>query len=176
MSRTEFTAKQRIARGLCPKCGEEAAPYYLCQKCRDYDAIRRMLKLMDKRGMVTSTKKGTSSYWRMNPDWDDKSDNFSWKPRMWELKDSDRRRKPRFRGVPIEIENAVTACLVSIGRPASIEEILEAWAKLKTSNRSGTIESNLVNIIVAKDKMSAKLARRAGRARRAEAGAGAVQS
>lgn len=163
--------KQRIAKGLCPRCGKEAAPYYLCDHCRGIDGISRMLKLMAKREVVTSEKRGRHTYWKIDPRYNEALDNFTWRPRMWDLKDSDRRRKPRFRGVPIEIENAVRAALTMLDRPASIEEIMEAWAKLKTSNRDGTIESNLVEIIVSKNKRAEKLARRAERAHKSECGA-----
>ena len=33
----------RVDHGLCPQCGKEAAPYYLCFDCRQLGAMSRML-------------------------------------------------------------------------------------------------------------------------------------
>src|SRR4051812_7314536 len=39
--------QERTAKGLCPRCGEEAAPYYLCQKHRDIAKIARIMKRVE---------------------------------------------------------------------------------------------------------------------------------
>lgn len=155
-------AKQRSAKGLCPRCGEEAAPYSLCSKHRLEARIHRYLKRSVKVKCVEQIGTGRHARYRIPEGWEGRFDAVRWQTINYE---TDRRFLPRIARVPVEIENAIVAAMVSIGRPCTIEEILEAWAKLKSKGRAGTIEGNILYIIQSKDKRAEKLARRARAAR-----------
>jgi hypothetical protein len=153
---TTAREKERIAKGLCPRCGKEAAPYYLCQSCRYGDRIVRMLNRGHKGGGFKKERRGNTNYWSIG----DASaiDKIKWQP---DPKPGDKRRLPRFRGVPIEIEQAVLGALESIGRPATLEEIIAAWVRLKADRGGGAVSHHLVAIIKADDRRARKNARRA---------------
>lgn len=80
----------------------------------------------------------------------------------WHLPETDKRGRPRLRGISVDVEATLVAVIERIGRPCALEEILSAWGKLR-DRRTAPLASDLATIIAAKDKREAKMKRRAQR-------------
>jgi hypothetical protein len=75
------------------------------------------------------------------------------------LPETDRRGRPRLRGISVDVEATLVAIVGRIGRPCTLEEITEAWGRLR-DRRSSPLPSDLAVIIAAKDKRERKMAKR----------------
>jgi hypothetical protein len=165
------TAQERLRKGLCPRCGKEAAPYRLCRDHRLMDMLARCMRAGAQAGHVTavrSTGRGRSILWGLS----DKGkaaaaapnrDNSSWNFRAafegragWE----DKRYRPRLGGVPADIEREISNILIAFGRPATIDEIVAAWGKLRETRMHKSVAGDLVALIAAERKRNARNAKR----------------
>jgi hypothetical protein len=154
--------QKRILAGQCPLCGKEAAPYRLCYDHRQEERLVRCLKRGEKYEYFNSEKRADGKrYWTVGKKADDPATREHM--RKWSvpiiLPETDRRGRPRLRGIPVDVEATLIAVVTRIGRPCTIEEISEAWGRLR-DRRSSPLPSDLATIIAAKDKRERKMARR----------------
>lgn len=155
--------QERLAKGQCPQCGKEAAPYYLCYGCRQSVRITRCLKRGARLGAISVMGSGPKALYSIPKGRTDdaKREWGKWSTKV-ALPETDGRSKPRIRNIRIDVEKTLLNVIGFIGRPCTIGEITEAWGKLRTK-RDAPLANDLGRIIVAAEKRSAKLARRAAR-------------
>lgn len=155
--------QQRILAGQCPLCGKEAAPFRFCYDHRQKSRIERMLNRADKHGYFKSEKRADGHrYWHLGPNVDDpavKEYMGKWAIPI-NLPETDRRGRPRLRGISVDVEATIVEVMKRIGRPCTVEEISAAWGKLR-DRRSSPLVTDLASIVAAKDKRERKMARRA---------------
>lgn len=166
MTSGKIAAKDRVAHGLCPACGKEAAPYRFCFDCRQMQRLTRSLKrgvqhgVLQFMGGATRLTKNTL-IWK-GAKFDDEAAKKEL--RKWStpvvLPESDGRSKPRLRGITVDVEATLLKVMGFIGRPCTIDEIISAWGKLR-DRRSAPLAHDLGRIIVADERRKAKNARRA---------------
>jgi hypothetical protein len=168
-----IAVKDRVAHGLCPACGNEAAPYRLCYECRQKARLDRGLKKGVRLGVLNVLGAGKNAMWSLNKGASTEATE-RWKKwgTPWHLPETDGRSKPRLRGMRVDVEATLIRVIEFIARPCSLEEILSAWGKLR-EKRSSPLPNDLGRIIVAADKRARKAARRAEAFRKSEAGASA---
>ncbi len=153
----------RILAGQCPLCGKEAAPFRLCYDHRQEGRLVRSLKRGERHEYFNSEKRADGKrYWTVGKkinDPDIRNYMGKWSIPL-HLPESDRRGRPRLKGIPVDVEALLIAIITQIDRPCTIEEITAAWGKLR-DRRSSPLASDLATIIAAKDKREAKMAKRA---------------
>lgn len=154
-------AQDRILRGQCPNDGKEAAPFRLCYDCRQSSRVRRALKKGAKYGVFKSLGKGKHSLWMIG----DKSNNpealrkSNRNGTPFHLPDTDRRGRPRLRGITVDVEATLMQVVGHIGRPCTIEEITFAWGKLR-DRRISPLPTDLARLIKAEDKRKRRAEKR----------------
>lgn len=148
--------KERVAKGLCPRCGKEAAPYYLCARCRRADKFRRVLNSGAKHGAVTKKRSDED---RRTHLWSLADRDVDWSYN--EAREDDRRCLPRLRNVPIDVEAELIEILREEGKSMREDEIMAAWGKLRLRNGKGSIARQLAYLIEAEQKRRARAAARA---------------
>ena len=151
----------RIDHGLCPLCGKESAPYYLCEDHRTYQAVGRMMKLMAKRGIVKDH--GRTGYsiplgWN-GPD----VSEFQWRPRMGELRPGDKRLRPRLGRMPVDLDETLIGIFREAGRRLTIEEIYEAWGKLRSRRKTESLAGDMAALIRAQRRRDERNGKRLAR-------------
>lgn len=155
--------QQRILAGQCPLCGKEAAPWRLCYDHRFSSRIGNVLRKGVRLGALR--KDDQRRYFIGD---ESKSAQF----RKWgtpvHLPETDRRGRPRLRGISVDVEGTLVAIITRIGRPCTIEEITSAWGKLR-DRRTSPLVSDLATIIAATDKRAKKMAKRAAAVTQASA-------
>ena len=147
--------QERVAKGLCPTCGKEAAPYYLCADHRLTGKIERILRRVHAAGGVTREKRGVKAYWSMGDR--EAWDRLAWRP---DPKDGDKRLRPRIRGVPVDVEATVIEIMRSLDRPCTTEEIVAAWGRLRTERQHATVAGDVAALIEAQRRREARNAKR----------------
>lgn len=157
--------RERISQGLCPNCGKESAPFHLCQDCRFGNKITAILRRGEKVGGFKSERKGRDTYWSIGAN-QRALDTIKWRA---DPKPGDKRLLPRIGRIPMQIEDTIIAALMSLDRPATIEEIRCAWVKLKANRGGGSLSSHVLQIIEAARRRGEKNARRAEIAHRSVA-------
>jgi hypothetical protein len=151
-------AKERAEKGLCPQCGKEAAPYYLCADHRTIAMVGRAMNRAEKYGGVTKEKRGGKAYWRIR---DMAAIEGNWRPCGWDLDPNDKRLRPRLGRVPIEVDRELLRLAYDMGCPFTTEEIIAAWGRLREQRKAGTIAGNMAAIIKAQRRRDERNARRA---------------
>ena len=160
--RTKQRIRERVANGQCPRCGEEAAPYYLCHKHRQEGRIIRALNRGAKVGFLTKEKIGRDVYFNLG----DQTVTAKWgSTPISGLPDSDKRSRPRLRGVRVDVEQTLLNVIRFIGRPCTLEEIQAAWGRLR-DRRDSPLPNDLGRLIAAEDRRAARNARRAALAQK----------
>lgn len=151
--------QERVSKGLCPRCGEEAAPYRLCFACRQKDRLTRALKRGAKSGMFIGEKDARGQWlWKVG--------DPSKHDRRWETtvvpKETDRRFLPRMRGAPVDVEAEVVRLLQSVGLPMDVDDIVEAWGRLRADGKRkhGSVAADIRAIILAKRRREQRAVRR----------------
>lgn len=151
-------AQERIAKGQCPNCGKEAAPYYLCGNCADRQKVYRVLREGERAGGFKGERRGKLKYWSIR---DTKIlDDLVARSRS-PAKLGDKRLQPRLRGFRVDVEATLLEVIRHVGRPMHTEEIIEAWGKLR-DRRTSPLAHDLARIVAAEDKRKRKAARQAG--------------
>lgn len=148
--------EDRIAKGQCPDCGKEAAPYRLCYACRFKGKIVRVLNRAEKVGSFTSEMRGRDKYWKLGAD-PDAMNRLKWRA---DPKPGDRRTAPRLHGSRVDVEGTLIEIIKVIGRPCTLEEIQQAWGQLR-ERRNNPLASDLATIIKAADKRARRAMKRA---------------
>lgn len=162
--------KHRISHGLCPNCGGEAAPYYLCAECRFRQRIRRTLNLMKRKGVLrTEGERRSDKRWFVTPNSQEIMDSTKWYP---DPQPGDKRLEPRLGGKIVDVCETLVGILRDMGKPATIEELVHAWGKLREKRKTASLAGDMTTIIEAKRRQDRKAAKRAAAAAR-HAGASA---
>lgn len=153
--------RQRILAGLCPTCGKESAPYYLCADHRFQKKIEHILKRATKSNALTVERKGRSNYYSLG-------DEAAFRKIKWRAdpKDSDKRLRPRLGRVVVDVEDELYRLLSDMGRPATIEEIVQAWGRLREKRKTGSLAGDINQIITAERKRQQRNAKRLLHAKR----------
>lgn len=151
--------EDRIAKGQCPNDGKEAAPYRLCFDCRQQLRINRSLNRGARLGALTVLGTGAAALFSINKNASEGA-NRQWG--KWSTKvilpENDGRGKPRLRGQRVDVEATLIKVIEFIGRPCTIDEISEAWGRLR-SKRTSPLASDLACIIRAADKRKRRAAK-----------------
>lgn len=147
--------QKRILAGQCPLCGKEAAPYRLCY---DHRFGQRLVRNLKKGVRVGALKIDLLKRYTIADD--SKTQEWCKNSTKIVLPKSDRRGRPRLRGIQVDIEETLLKIIERIGRPCTIEEITAAWGRLR-DRRSAPLASDLATIIAAKDKRERRMAKRA---------------
>ena len=150
--------KDRVANGLCPRCGEESAPYYLCGKHRLEARLIRALKRGTRKGGFIETR-GTDNRPRYKIGDETKLD-MRWQTQIVPP-DNDGRFKPRIGRVPVDVERTLLKLLTAANKPCTIEEIMAAWGKLRTERKHDSVVGDMVAIIAAQRRRAERMAKRA---------------
>jgi hypothetical protein len=129
-----------------------------------------MLKRGERHGAIKSDRRTDGLYFSAGDRIDDHEAIRLWQRwnTAWNLPDSDKRGRPRLRGIQVDVEATLIAVIQRIGRPCTLEEIKEAWGRLR-ERRSSPLPSDLAVIIAAKDRREAKMKKRARQINSAEA-------
>lgn len=146
--------QERVAKGLCPNCGKEAAPYYLCWNCRAKARFRRTLDRGAKVGALSKERRADGVYFSLPKVRPEKTAKWGSTP-VTGLPDSDGRSQPKLRGVRVDVEATLIEVIRVIDRPCTIEEIMAAWGKLR-DRRNSPLPVDLAAIIAAQDKRERK--------------------
>lgn len=156
--------QERAAKGLCPNCGKEAAPYYLCAECRFKAKIIRVMNRVEKAGALRKERRGRDTMWSMaywgndrltKEDVDGIIEKMRWHP---DPKEGDGRLRPRLGKIPVDVEKELFALMTEMARPATIEEIVAAWGRLREKRRTSSAAGDLARIIEAQRKRERKAA------------------
>jgi hypothetical protein len=151
--------QERIAGGLCPECGEEAAPYLLGWGCRLKPRLNRALARGVKIGFLQRSLDARFSI-AGTPSNSAQREWLKWSTPLV-LGEDDGRGKPRMRGMRVDVEATLSKVMEHIGRPCTIDEIVAAWGKLR-AKRTNPLAGDLGRLIVADAKRARKqLARQA---------------
>lgn len=157
----KILVKDRVSNGLCPQCGKEAAPYRLCYDCRQLGRLTRALEKGRRLGVLNALGRGKNALWAINknapPGAEERMGKWG---TPWHLPDSDGRSAPRLRGIRVDVEATLIKVVEFIGRPATTDEIVQAWGRLR-DKRSSPLPNDLGRIIAAADKRARKAAKRA---------------
>lgn len=150
--------KERANKGLCPNCGELAAPYYLCDDCHVRVQIGKFMKAMVNQGVFEVVPDGNrpgARRWRaVSPfrDFDEVRYNGL---DLWE------RAPPRLRGVPADLNKEVLGILARSKSGMTVEDVAVAWVKLRRKPGQTNAASGIVAIMHAEDKRARKMKRNA---------------
>ncbi len=151
--------QERVSNGLCPRCGKPAAPYYYCSEHRFDASLGRVLRRGQKLGVFDSEKRPGDkrlNWWTIGPNELKPSD---WRAQGSQLRDSDKRLRPRLKGIPVDVEKTLISMMRAIGKPLMIEEIEVAWGRLRTSRKHETVAGDLKALIVAQQRRERRLAK-----------------
>ena len=156
--------KYRIDHGLCPACGKEAAPYYLCERCRHQDSLRKMLHKMADHGIIDRHKEGRDLYWcppskppPVTPDllrfWNANT--------IWDMDPDDPRRRPRLGRRPVDLMDTLIGIFREANRPLQEAEVIAAWAKLRSKRKTQSLAGDMTALINAQRRRDERNAKRA---------------
>jgi len=150
----------RISYGMCPLCGLEAAPYYLCFACRQIKSLSRTLNRMHDAGIVAKSRKGRNSLWHVEKD---KIDDVAVMDVRGSLlvgiKDGDKRLRPRMGGRPIDLDETLMSIFAVAGKPLTEDEVYFAWGNLRTTRKRASLASDMAAIINAQRKRDRRAAK-----------------
>lgn len=158
-------AQERLAKGLCPRCGEEAAPYRLCFSHRAEEMIRRCLRNGVTAGAIDAVREGGRVTYGLTKAGEDKTAPWDFRAAFegkagW----NDKRYKPRLGRIPVDVEAELIGIFTRLARPATIDEILAAWGKLRQERKHRTAAGDLAAIIAAERRRNERAAKRLTRA------------
>jgi hypothetical protein len=119
---------------------------------------------MERKGVLrTEGDKPRDRRWFLTPDSEEKIASTRWYP---EAKEGDRRLKPRLGGKIVDVCNTLVGLLREMGRPATEEELVAAWGRLREKRRTASLAGDMAAIIEAKRRQDRKAAKRAAVAAR----------
>jgi len=155
--------QERIDKGLCPHCGEEAAPFYLCPSCRRYKSIARKLDHGAKFGAFSKGREGRNVTYSIA----DHSVSDAWKENskpspLWNegKGEDDKRLRPRLGKIPVDVETELMGIFLRLGSPLSEEEVVSAWGKLRVRRGRASAAGDLAALIKAERRRERRAAQR----------------
>lgn len=150
----------RIEHGLCPMCGKESAPYYLCHDHRNIGALHRLLTKMVDQRLLTKTKDGRAYGYEINHASGKTPRDFVPGRASWlDLKPDDKRRRPRLGRRPVDLDETLIGIFQEAARPLTIEEVVSAWGRLRSQRKHETLAGDMAAIIKAQRKRDERAAR-----------------
>jgi hypothetical protein len=161
--------QHRIDHGMCPECGKEAAPYYLCWDCRLLSSIGKRLNKFAARGICEKIGSGKNATFRLAPDIIgaerslklDEINKFRWGDTLLDMDANDKRARPRINRRPIDIDETMMAIFRNAGKPLDMQEIYMAWGALRSRRVHQTLATDMTAIIKAQRKRDERNAKRA---------------
>jgi len=139
--------QHRIDHGMCPQCGREAAPYYLCYDCRSVSSLRRTLNRMHEHGALRRERSGRSNLWSIGER--DNLDELDIRGTLLiGIKEGDGRLRPRMGKRPVDLDETLFSIFRDAGKPLTEDEVVFAWGRLR-SKRKGSLASDMAAIIAA---------------------------
>lgn len=151
-----------VDHGLCPVCGDEAAPWYLCWNHRQVNSIRRICNKFAERGVVIKSKDGSGNLYKAAPDMEAKYAQYRWaKYDFGNMPESDKRLRPRLNRRPVDLDETLLQIFRDSDRPLSEEEVIVAWGKLRSKRKTGTLAGDMTKLIRAQRRREARNAKRA---------------
>lgn len=161
--------QERILAGQCPNDGNEAAPYRLCHSCRQKTRFRHALKAAGKKGIFKAEKTAKGYVWSMptgyknDPSWAAAKDAWEGDKRSENMGlaviEGDKRYDPKLRGIRVDVGRTLLQVINFIDRPATLEEIMAVWGKLR-AERSEPLAHDLGRLIMAQEKRDRRNAKR----------------
>ena len=156
--------KRRVENGLCPQCGAEAAPYYLCAKCRQMRSLGRLLDRAEGHGFFRSEARGRSRMWFL-PDSKPNADISEVMPQPYPLWGEgqgfdDARLRPKIKGLPVNVEATLIELMREEARPLTVEEISTAWGRLRLKANRVSAAHDLRALILAERRRQSRAAKR----------------
>jgi hypothetical protein len=120
------------------------------------------MKRLEKSGVVTQGKdeRGRQT-WAINPTAKDDPRDNRWSTPVVP-NESDRRFRPRLGGIPVNVEAKIVELMGSIGRPVPIEEIAQAWGRLRgeKKRKKGNAAADVRAILLAGERRKKRAAKR----------------
>jgi hypothetical protein len=165
MKNSRSLSEDRLAKGLCPRCGADAAPYRLCARCREMDALGRLLNRGVECGYLRAEMEGTRKFYAIA----DESKRDAWRYTFasdGEKGYDDKRYRPRIGRVPVDVEAELINIFREAGRYLSIEEVMAAWGKLRAGRQRASIARDMAAIVRAQDRRERRASKRVELARR----------
>jgi hypothetical protein len=153
--------QHRVDHGLCPQCGKEAAPYYLCPDCRSLGSMTRLLNKMAREGLAVKAKQGRCNVFSPGPRIDAEDRFEKWGKFVWDMKPDDKRLKPRLGRRPVDLDETLLSIFTDAGKPLSIEEVCAAWGRLRTRRKTASLAGDMTAIIKAQRRREERAAKRA---------------
>lgn|GEM_PF-3895894 len=155
------TRQHRIDHGLCPECGEEAAPYYLCEQHRRKASLGRILRSAATRGVLRISKRGGRNWYSVDTGCRPASD-VNWPGKtIFDMNENDKRLRPRLGRRPVDIDETLIGIFVDSGRPLQYDEIISAWGRLRSKRKTASLAGDMTAIIEAQRRRAARNAKRA---------------
>ena len=142
-------------KGLCPRCGEEAAPYRLCGKHRFEGRVIRALKRCERLGALTSTGRGMDTYWNIV---EGAELDTRWATPI-NPPEHDKRFRPRLGNVPVDVEKELIQLFIDTGKPMTTEEVMAAWERLRQHRNRESVAADLKRIVKAQRRREERLER-----------------
>lgn len=137
----------RLAKGLCPTCGAQAAPYYHCDRCRAVNRIRRIINRGVQAGTFTS-KIDDRDHRKKRYAMGNRAIDFDYH----EALDGDKRLAPRLNHIPIDVVAEVYRLFEEHGTTLTEEELADAWGTLRLRTGRLSVARDLVTIVQAQRK------------------------
>lgn len=151
--------RYRIDHGLCPECGKEAAPYYLCTNHRQLGSLTRLLNKMADRSIIQKLDGGR---YAIPHGWNGRNiDDFAWGDTLFDMKPDDKRLRPRMGRRPIDLDETLMSIFFEAGSPLQMEEIYAAWGKLRSQRKHASLAGDMTAIIAAQRRREMRDAKRA---------------
>lgn len=148
--------QERIANGLCPKCGEPAAPYRLCGMCRMQQRLGRALDRMERDGTVSVTLQGRHKAYTFN---EGRELDKRWTTPVVP-NEGDKRFRPRLAGVPVNVEETIIRIFRELGRPLSVDEVMQAWGRLRADRKRVSVVADVRALVDAQQRRERRAAKR----------------
>lgn len=145
-----------VDHGLCPLCGEEAAPWYFCWEHRRHASLSRLLNKMAARDVIKKVKRGWYQYGGER-----KLHDYQWGKTLWDF-DQERldKLRPRINRKPVDLHDTLLAIFENAGRALTEDEIVEAWGKLRSRRKHEILANDMSKLILAQRKREARNAKR----------------
>jgi hypothetical protein len=151
--------RYRLDRGMCPSCGLEAAPYYLCIACRRLSSMTRTLNKMAQAGVLERGRKGRSSVWSVR-DAERLSDMDIRGSLLFGIEGEDKRLRPRLGRRPVDLDDTLRSIFEQAGKPLSMEDIYFAWGRLRSQRKTGSLAGDMAAIIKAQQRRDERARKR----------------
>lgn len=122
-----------------------------------------MLNTMNRRGILDKITGGREHLWHIDKGkaYNNTAD-FRWQKYLLEMDADDKRRRPRINRRPVDLDEVLMGIFRASGQPLQIEEIYQAWGRLRSRRKTATLAGDMAKIIAAQRRRDARAAKRRG--------------